>query len=93
MKSLEDIYNKLKENYQVNWNDKTKNSFTLYIGNDKNKYKIYVDNIYIDICKKKKLFKYEYWTDITHSHYDNNDSNFDNLYDGLVRYIKKYSND
>ena len=89
--TMEDIYELLKKQYKVKWIDEHKNAFNLEFSLDKKLYKIYVDKNYIGLSKQKKFLSFKYWDNITHDHYDNDETNFLDIYEGIIYILKKYN--
>lgn len=96
MQNLIDVYEKLSNEYKVEWINDKDEGFYLYVTRGKKEYRIMVCVDLVQVEIKRKIFRHEYWKSQTHFHFDNNEDNFEKMYNQILDYInnvmnKKYS--
>lgn len=91
MNTIKDLYYELGKTYEVEWNNDDFYSFKLFFeGKRGRKYKLYISEEYICILKRIKFFRWQFWVDLTHSHYDFEDNTIDDVFDGVQYYLNRY---
>ena len=90
MNQLNVLYQELSKQYPLKWADREENAFYLFFpGKKRREYRLYVSAEYVAVEQKLKLFKWHWWNQKTHSHYDD-DRSFADVYAGIQFYLKRY---
>lgn len=90
---MEKLFNKLNNDYQLEWNDSGHNSFFLYFKSLKGKdYRIFIDDDVVEIGKYSKFWHIYIIKRHEHPQSKNKDELLEEIYTLIKKYINCYSN-
>lgn len=91
METVEDVYNALRaRGHEPEWITKNKEAAVLYFAQGRRRYKIYFDESFVEISRRSRLFRQEYWHSIGIRRYENPEDTVADVYDTVVWCLQEY---
>lgn len=90
MESVEDVFNALRGQGELEWIGQSKGAAVLYFQRGRKRFKIYFDDSNVEISVHKRLFKNEYWDSLGTRHYDNPEDTVSDVFDTVMWCLEEY---
>lgn len=82
--SVEDIGRALTGQGTLEWLGESRSAGLLYFSRGRKQYKIFFDDSNVEISRKRRLFKNEYWDSLGVRHYDQPEDSVQDVYETVM---------
>lgn len=90
METVEDVFNALRGQGELEWIGQKKAAAVLYFQRGHKRFKIYFDDSNVEISVRKRLFQNEYWDSLGTRHYDNPEDTAADVFDTVMWCLREY---